>query len=466
LPSEDPDVGEGVGAPAASLLGPSFASAEVRAVLDDRAWLQAMLDVEAELARAASDVGLVPVAAAEAVAASCRAERFDGADLAERAATAGNPVIPLVEDLRAAVPPKAAGAVHLGATSQDILDTSLMVLADRALGVTDAALARSIGAAAGLAADHRLDLMPGRTLLQHAVPITFGLTAATWLVGLADARSGLVRVRSERLAVQLGGAAGTLAPLGDRGAEVMERLAARLGLSAPPLPWHTTRGRVAELVSALAVAAGAMGKVAADVIGLMQTEVAEVREAAGPGRGGSSAMPHKRNPASATFVVAAAHQVVGAAGVVLAAQLQVHQRAAGPWHAEWEPVRRALELTAGAAERLADLLAGLEIDKARMRADLDLTGGLVMTEALLGALTGVGMDPETARSCVAASARRALDEGQGLMEVLASDPTVRSALDAAALADALDPSLHVGATSDFIDRALALQGPSTGATPR
>jgi 3-carboxy-cis,cis-muconate cycloisomerase len=246
----------------------------------------------------------------------------------------------------------------------------------------------------------------------------------------------------------------------------MDRLAARLGLLAPPLPWHTTRGRVAELVSALAVAAGAMGKVAADVIGLMQTEVAEVHEAAGPGRGGSSAMPHKRNPASATFVVAAAHQVAGAATVVLAAQVQVHQRAAGAWHAEWEPVRRALELTAGAAERLADLLADLEVDAERMRADLDVTGGLVMTEALVGVLTGAGMDPSTARATVAHAARRSLADGQALMAVLASDPTVRAALDDAALADALDPSSHLGATSAFIDRALALQGPSTGGAPR
>ncbi|HEY8092145.1 MAG TPA: lyase family protein, partial [Acidimicrobiales bacterium] len=220
MPSEARTVAGGVGG-ATSLLGPSFASDEVRALLDDQAWLQAMLDVEAELARAAADVGLVPVVAAEAVASCCRADRFDAAGLAARTSAAGNPVIPLVEDLRAAVAPEAVGAVHLGATSQDIIDTSLMLLADRALGVTDAALARSIGAAAELAARHRLDLMPGRTLLQHAVPITFGLTAATWLVGLADARSGLARVRSERLAVQLGGAAGTLAPLGDHGAQVM-----------------------------------------------------------------------------------------------------------------------------------------------------------------------------------------------------------------------------------------------------
>ena len=207
--------------------------------------------------------------------------------------------------------------------------------------------------------------------------------------------------------MQLGGAAGTLGALDDAGIGVMERVAGRLGLAAPPLPWATTRGRMAELTSALAIAAGAMGKVATDIIGLMQTEVAEVRE---HGCGGSSAMPHKRNPAAAALVVSAAHQVAGAAGVVLAAQLQAHQRSAGTWHAEWEPVRRALELTAGSAERLADLVEGLEIDPARMRANLDLTGGLVMSEAVAGALVAGGLDPAAA----AATVSRCADGGGGV----------------------------------------------------
>jgi 3-carboxy-cis,cis-muconate cycloisomerase len=448
--------------PSEPLLGPSYASEEVRAALDDPAWLQAMLDVEAALAAAAADAGLVGRSEADAVAGCCRAELFDLEDIGARAASAGNPVIPLVHDLRSAVPHGAAAAVHVGATSQDIIDTSLMLLARRTLPTIDAALGRAVAAAALLADRHRDDLQPGRTLLQHAVPITFGLTAATWAVGLVEAQAALDRVATERLAVQLGGAAGTLAPLGEAGVEVMDRLADRLGLASPALPWPTTRGRVVELASALALVAGAAGKVATDVIGLMQTEVDEAREAAGAGRGGSSAMPHKRNPASAAFIVSAAHQVVGAAGVVLGAQLQVHQRAAGPWHAEWAPLRRALLLAAGSAERLAELVEGLEVDVPRMRADLDRTGGLVMTEAVVGALVRAGVDPAAARATVETCARAAHTEGRPLADVLALDPVVRSALGRDELDHALDPRRHLGATGAFIDRALSEAG---GATP-
>ncbi|HET9599975.1 MAG TPA: lyase family protein [Acidimicrobiales bacterium] len=434
----------------------------MRATLDDRAWLQAMLDVEAALAGALADAGVVTSAQAEAVAGACDAARFDVGDLARRAARAGNPVIPLVADLRVLVPAEAAAAVHRGATSQDIVDTSLMLLGARALGPAEAGMSRAIDAAATLAQRHRLDLAPGRTLLQHAVPITFGLTAATWTVGLVDARTTLRGAR-RRLAVQLGGAAGTLGALDDAGISVVERVAERLGLAAPPLPWATTRGRMAELTLALAIAAGAMGKVATDIIALMQTEVGEVRE---HGCGGSSAMPHKRNPAGAALVVSAAHQVAGAAGVVLAAQLQAHQRSAGTWHAEWEPVRRALELTAGSAERLADLVEGLEVDPARMRANLDLTGGLVMSEAVAGALVAGGLDPAAAAAAVSRCAAQAVASDKPLAEVLAADPSVAGVLDEDTLAGALDPALHLGSTDAFIDRAVAYARDDLGgATP-
>ena len=441
--------------PSEPLLGPSYATAPVRAELDDTAWLQAMLDVEAALAAAAADVGLVEAADADAVAEHCRADRFDLAGIGIRAATAGNPVIPLVADLRTAVPAHAARAVHIGATSQDVIDTSLMLLARRTIPAIDAALTRAVSAAAGLAERHRGDVQPGRTLLQHAVPITFGLTAATWLVGLVEARAALDRVATERLAVQLGGAAGTLAPLGDHGVAVMEHLAERLGLAAPALPWATSRGRVVELAGALVLVTGAAGKVATDVAGLMQTEVDEVREPGEPGRGGSSAMPHKRNPASAALIVSAAHQVVGAATVVLGAQLQVHQRAAGPWHAEWDPLRRALLLTTGAAERVADLLEGLDVDAARMRVDLDRSGGLVMTEAVVTSLVAGGVDPAAARATVETCVRAAHSESRPLADLLALDPVVRSALGEEGLRHALDPHRHLGATGAFIDRALS-----------
>ncbi len=435
-----------------ALLGPSTASDRAWAEVDDTAWLQAMLDVEAALAAAAADTGLVPRPAAEAVASCCRSDRFDLVDLGRRAAEAGNPVIPLVAALRAAVPTEARSAVHVGATSQDVIDTSLMLLAKRSLARVDNELDRASSAAATLAERHRGDVAVGRTLGQHAVPITFGLTAATWLVGLVDARALAARVATERLAVQLGGAAGTLAPLGDAGPAVVEQLAARLGLVAPPLPWHTTRARTAELASALAIVAGNLGRVATDVVALARTEIGEVQEGSS---GGSSAMPHKRNPVRATLVVSAAHQVTGLASIVLGAQLQELQRAAGPWHAEWEPLRTALALTAGAAERLADLLGDLEIDVERMRSNIELTGGLIMTEAVVTALVERGVDPTRARDAVEAAAGVVLDGKGSLADALAADPLVAGALDAEALARALEPAEHLGAADAFIDHALS-----------
>jgi 3-carboxy-cis,cis-muconate cycloisomerase len=435
-----------------ALAGPSTASDRAWADVDDTAWLQAMLDVEAALAAAAADAGVVPRAAADAVASCCRADRFDLADLGRRAATAGTPVIPLVADLRAAVPAGARAAVHVGATSQDVIDTSLMLLASRSLARLDGELERGASAAAALAERHRRDLAVGRTLGQHAVPVTFGLTAATWLMGLVDARALAARVAAERLAVQLGGAAGTLAPLGDAGPAVVERLAAHLGLAAPPLPWHTTRGRTAELAATLAVVAGSLGRVATDVIALARTEVGEVREGSG---GGSSTMPHKRNPVRSILVVSAAHQVNGLASIVLGAQLQEHQRAAGPWQAEWEPMRTALALTVGAAERLADVLDGLEVDVDRMRSNLALTGGMVMTEAVTTALVERGLDAAQARAIVEAAVDMVLSGRESLSETLAADPVVAGALDPRALEHALEPGEHLGATDAFIDHALA-----------
>jgi 3-carboxy-cis,cis-muconate cycloisomerase len=435
-----------------ALAGPSTASDRAWADVDDIAWLQAMVDVEAALAAAAADAGVVPRTAADAVAECCRADRFDLADLGRRAATAGGPVIPLVADLRAAVPAEARAAVHVGATSQDVIDTSLMLLASRSLARLDIELDRAVSSAAALAERHRAHLAIGRTLGQHAVPITFGLTAATWLVGLVDARSLAARLAAERLAVQLGGAAGTLAPLGAAGATVVEHLATRLGLATPPLPWHTTRGRTAELAATLAIVAGSMGRVATDVIALARTEVGEVREGSS---GGSSAMPHKRNPSRSVLVVAAAHQVNGLASIVLGAQLQEHQRASGAWQAEWEPLRTALALTVGAAERLADVLDGLEVDVDRMRVNLDLTGELVMTEAVVTALVGRGVDAAQARSVVENAAGAVLSGRRSLSDALAADPVVTGALDPDALERALDPTEHLGAADAFIEHALA-----------
>ncbi len=341
-----------------------LARGPVRGLLSDDAWVAALLAVEAALARVQADAGLIPAASAAAIAAACRPEGYDAGALGRAAAQSGNPVVPLVAALRHAVGPPAAGHVHLGATSQDILDTAAMLVAHRALGAVLDDLGGAAGAAARLARTHRDTAMPGRTLLQQAVPVTFGLLAAGWYTGLDTAARRLAEVRETRLAVQLGGPAGTLAGLGP---DLPARLGAALGLTVPVLPWHTDRTRIAELAGALGTAAGALAKVARDVTLLAQTEVGEV----GEGRpGGSSSMPHKRNPVAAVSTLAAAAQVPGLVATLLAAMPHELQRAAGAWHAEWRPLRELLTATGSAAAWLRDCLENLVVHPDRMRAHL------------------------------------------------------------------------------------------------
>ncbi|MEU6040066.1 3-carboxy-cis,cis-muconate cycloisomerase [Actinomadura sp. NPDC047616] len=376
----------GVLSPDAGLLSPVRAGTEAEAATGDAAWLQALLDAEAALARAQADLGVVPREAADAITAAARADRFDLPGLARRARGAGNPVVPLIADLRELAGP-AGRHVHRGATSQDIVDTAAMLVASRARAVILAHLDRALDALAGHAARHRDTPMAARTLARQAVPSTFGLKAAGWLLGCLDARE---RLAALRLPVQLGGAAGTLAAFGEHALDLPPAYAAQTGLAEPELPWHTRRTPVAELAGALALVAGALGKIATDVVLLAQSEVDEVAEAAGPGRGGSSAMPHKRNPALSTLVRSAALQVPAYAQIVFAAQAAPHERPAGEWHAEWQPLREMLRLTGGAAETAAELLDGLEVASDRMRANLD---GLLEVLAEHGGRADAGAAP-------------------------------------------------------------------------
>jgi 3-carboxy-cis,cis-muconate cycloisomerase len=355
--------------PPGGLFDEVLARGPVRAEVSDRAWLAAMLRAEEALARCGAELGLIPADAADAIAAACDPARFDLAELAAGAAAPGNPVLPLVRAIRAAVPGPLSGFVHHGATSQDILDTAAMLIAHRALGRLLDDLAGAAAAAARLARDHRDTPMAGRTLLRQAVPVTFGLKAAAWLLGLQEAATALARVRDHRLAAQLGGAAGTQHVWGAAGPALSDRFAATLGLAAPLLPWHTNRTRIAELAGALATASGACGKVARDVTLLSQSEVAEVSEDA---PGGSSAMAHKRNPVAAVATLAAAAQAPGLAATLFAAQVQELERAAGAWHAEWRPLRDLLVTTGSAAAWLRQCLTGLTLDTAAMAANLDL----------------------------------------------------------------------------------------------
>jgi 3-carboxy-cis,cis-muconate cycloisomerase len=417
-----------------------------------------MLDAERALAVASSRAGIVPEAAATAIAATCQAARFDPVDLGRRAEAAGNPVVPLVGDLTEAVAaeagPEAARWVHHGATSQDIMDTATSLVAARALGPVMDDLGAAAEAAAGLAGTHRDTVMAGRTLGQQALPVTFGLKAAGWLVALDEAAAGLERVRRDRLAAQLGGAAATLAALGPHGTEVARNYAAELGLAEPVLAWHTNRARVGELAGALGVAAGVLGKIALDVTLLAQTEVAEVTEPAGEGRGGSSTLPHKRNPIGAVLVVAGTRRAPGLVATLLGSMAQEHERATGAWHAEWEPLFELLRLAGGAAARTHDLLGGLEVHPQRMRENLEATGGLLLTERVAAALAGpLGRGP--AQELLGRLSQAAAGTGRPLRQVLAADPAVGEHLDPAVIDRLLDPEGYLGSTSALIDRALA-----------
>ncbi|HEY6469635.1 MAG TPA: 3-carboxy-cis,cis-muconate cycloisomerase [Candidatus Dormibacteraeota bacterium] len=437
---------------AEGLVDSLFGSADVDEAVGDVAWVQAMLDAEAALAGAEADAGLVPAAAAAEIAAACVADGYDVSDIGHRAVGAGNPAAPLVSDLTAAVSAHAQAYVHLGATSQDIVDTALSLLAQRALDIILADLRDAGAACAALTDAHRDTMMAARTLLQHAVPTTFGLKAAGWLVGIDEARAMLARVRDERLAAQLGGAAGTLAPLHDAGVDVAHRFAERLGLAEPVVPWHTDRTRVVELAAALGTAIGVLGKIARDVTLLAQAEVAEATEGGGDGHGTSSTLPQKHNPIRAVLILAAAERAPGLVATVFHAMVQEHERATGAWHAEWETVRALLRLTGGAAHHAAQLLDTLSVDAERMATNLGSDGGLVMAESLAGRLaakTGRSVARDIVRRCSDEAAQRRV----AFATVVATDPEVCGHLNAAEIAAALDPAAYLGSARVFIDRA-------------
>lgn len=433
-----------------ALLTPVLVPDVLQEAVGDRAWLQAMLDVEAALAVACAGAGAIPAQAAPAIAGACHAERFDVEQLGRAARASASPVVPLVRALGEAVGGEAARWVHWGATSQDVLDTAAMLVARRALDVLVADLDGLSAACAALAEEHRQTPMAGRTLMQQALPITFGLKAAGWLAGTLDARARLVALRDHGLAVQLGGAAGTLASLGDHGPAVLRALARELDLPEPALPWHTARGRVAELGAALAVAAGAAGKVALDVVLLVQTEVGEALEASA---GGSSALPHKRNPAAAVRASACARRLPGLAATLLGAMVQEHERAAGAWQAEWEALRDALALTGGAVAWTREAVEGLEVDTRRMLENLDATGGALLAERVALAVVPTA-GRSTAHDAVRAATARAAAGKRPLRVELLAERAIRDAIAPDELDRLLDPAGYLGSTQTFIDRAL------------
>ncbi|WP_211270960.1 class-II fumarase/aspartase family protein [Streptomyces yerevanensis] len=449
----------------AGLLAPTWAGTPVAAEVTDEAWLQAMLDAEVALARAQHAVGLTPAAAVEAIASVARADRLDLVALAHAARAAANPVVALVSaftEVVAARDVAAAEYVHRGSTSQDILDSAAMLVARRVLGLIAADLERTGAALAALADTHRHTVLAGRTLAQHAVPTTLGLKAAGWLQLVADA---LARVRTvaSALPAQLGGAAGTLAAyreyaaldggVGEGGVELLAPFAEALGLAEPVLPWHTVRTPIAELGAVLQLVTGALGKFALDVQTLSRTEIGEVSEPAAAGRGASSAMPQKRNPALATLIVAAARQVPAHALVLAQCMLAEDERPAGAWHAEWQPLREALRLAGGATHTAVELAEGLIVHPERMLANLELTGGAIVTERLTVALAPV-LGKVRAKKLLTAASAEAADTGRTIGEVLSGHPEVTARFTPDQLSELLDPARYTGAADALVDRAL------------
>lgn len=428
------------------LFGPLFVPERMRQAVSGRAWVEAMLAFEAVLASAQAEAGLIPAEAAEAIAtAAAQPDRFDVEELGAAGRASGNPAAPLVRALTAAVDGHARAYVHLGATSQDVMDTACSLVSRQAVALVGEQLEDACRYAARLVDAHRDTPMAARTLGQQALPTTFGLRAAGWLDALLDARADLAAVP---FAAQLGGAAGTMASLGADGPRVLALVAGGLDLEEPPVPWHTARGRIARLAGALAATAGTLEKVAGDVVALSATEVGEVAE--GGEGGGSSTLPHKRNPAESARAIACAHTARGHASVLFGAMAQDRERAAGPWQAEWPAVSGALAATGGAAAAVRGVLRNLEVHPERMRANLGLTGGLVMTEAVVTALVRAGMGRQDAHDRVAALA----SGGGDLRERVVAEGLLSGA-DAEA---ALDPANYLGASAELIDRVLARHG--------
>jgi 3-carboxy-cis,cis-muconate cycloisomerase len=435
------------------LLSGLFAQGPVAAQTSEVALLQAMLDVEVALMRALAKAGIVSDRAATEVAQAADASTFDVGAIGRGTADKGTPVPAMLSALRSRLSSDAAAHLHQGATSQDIVDTALMLVAHRALAPLLEELGAAADACAQLAERHRSTLAPGRTLLQQALPLTFGIKAATWLSGLDGSLAELSEVRERVLAVQLFGAVGTLAALGDRGLEVMSAVAEELGLAEPTVGWHTVRLRPVRLSAALGSALGVMGKIARDVVLLAQTEVAEAAEGGGDGRGGSSTMPHKRNPVGAVAVIACAQRAPGLVATIMASMVQEHERAAGAWQAEWEPLLELLRLAGSAATSVREVLPGLDVDADRMRANLDATGELVMSESVAAALAE-SLGRPAAQELVARAAA-SVDGGRSFRKVLADLPEVEQALGAGGLDAALDPRGYLGVTDELIGRALA-----------
>ncbi|MBZ5699464.1 MAG: 3-carboxy-cis,cis-muconate cycloisomerase [Acidobacteriia bacterium] len=441
------------------LLDPLFADDRMRAIFSDRNRLEGMLRFEAALARAEARVGVIPSSVVPTIESQCRAELFDIEKLGCATALAGNPAIPLVKELTALVAQRGREAgdfVHFGATSQDAMDTGLVLQLRDALDLIESDLSALSGILAGLAVAQKKTPLAGRTWLQQAVPVTFGLKAAGWFSAVERHRARFRAMRPRILVLQFGGAAGTLASLEKNGLQVAEALAVELGLVVPDVPWHAHRDRVAEVATTLGLLVGTLGKIARDISLLMQTEIGEAFEPAAEGRGRSSAMPQKRNPVGSAVALSAAIRVPALVSVMLTAMVQENERGMGNWHAEWETLPEICTLTAGALQHMTQVLQGLELDVTQMAKNLDATGGQILAESIAMVLSA-NLGRPRAKSLVEQACRQASQQGRHLRDVLMENPQVREQLSSSDLDGLFNPSNYLGLAEALVDRALGSQ---------
>ena len=436
------------------VFGTLYGSDGMRAVLDEDVLFQRMLDVEAALARVQARLGIIPEDAARAITAAARLEALDTAELARSVRRVGYPVVGVVAGLSRAAGAEAGRWTHWGATTQDVMDTTIVLQLREALALIRTDLLATTRALIAQAERHRRTAMAGRTHLQHALPTTFGLKCATWLLPLSAHLQRLDQLGPRALRVQFGGAAGTLASLGAQGVAVMEGLAAELDLACPAAPWHVARDGVSEVACFAGLLCGSLAKIALDVTLLAQTEVGELTEPYEAGRGSSSTMPQKRNPIASEYILAATRQVQALVPVMLGAMVGDHERATGPWQAEALALPQILLLTHGALLQARAIAEGMAVDEDRMHRNLDATHGLIVAEAVM-----MGLAPQLGREAAHHAVKHACDvaltEGVALDAALRREPEVTAQLDDAAISRLTDPGAYLGSTDAFIDRAVA-----------
>ncbi|RVT96356.1 adenylosuccinate lyase family protein [Rhodovarius crocodyli] len=438
----------------APVLGALYGSDAMRAAMGERAFLARMLDVEVGLARAQARLNIIPAEAAEAIAVAADVDKLDLPALAAATRNTGYPVVGLVKQLSALAGPDAGRWTHWGATTQDIMDSAIVLQMRQGLALIRMDLVYLNTALAGLAQRWRDTPMAGRTHLQHALPVTFGYKAAVWLSPLISMKERLDQLRPRVERLQFGGAAGTLASLGDQALMVQEELGRELGLPVPDITWHVARDGFTEAVNFLGLLTGSLAKIALDVMLMSQTELGEVSEAHAPGRGGSSTMPQKRNPISCEYVQAQARGVQALAGQMMGAMAQDFERGTGNWQTELLAIGQAFNLTHGALQASRDIIEGLVVDPARMARNLDATHGLIVGEQVMMGLAPV-LGRGTAHHLVNHACDKALAEGRPLAEVLLAEPAVATSMTPEAVLRLTDPKTYLGQCGAFVDKVLA-----------